>query len=144
MADAPTKAILEALAGALRTITVANGYRTDLGLDVRTERTESGLPAEPRCTVAVTGKAKVPNGQQRPSKGRSVRGVIEFEVPASFTNAMAQVLAAEEDIDRLLTDVYTQMPDALPVEFDETIFLDRPEGFPVIAAEVHWSTGYRR
>ncbi|MBN8261176.1 MAG: hypothetical protein J0L59_02505 [Xanthomonadales bacterium] len=144
MADAPSKAILEALAAALRTITVANGYRTDLGLNVRTERSETGLPAAPRCTVAVTGKVKAPNGQQRPSKGRGIRGVIEFEVPASYADAAAQVLAADEDIDRLLTDVYTQMPDALPVEYDETIFLDRPEGFPVIAAEVHWSTGYRR
>ena len=77
MADAPSKAILEALAAALRTITVANGYRTDLGLNVRTERSETGLPAAPRCTVAVTGKVKAPNGQQRPSKGRGIRGVIE-------------------------------------------------------------------
>lgn len=144
MADSPAKLIIEALADALRTITVANDYNTDLGLSVRTERTEGGIPTAPRCTVAVVNKVKVERGQQRPAKGRSLRGVIEIEVPTSYADAMARVLAADEDIDRLLTDVYTQMPDALPVQFEETIFLDRPEGMPVVAAEIHWTTGYQR
>lgn len=144
MANAPGKLIIEALAAALRTITVANDYNTDLGLNVRTERTEGGIPSTPRCTVAVVSKVKVERGQQRPAKGRALRGVIEIEVPTSYADATARVLDADEDIDRLITDVYTQMPDALPVQFEETIFLDRPEGMPVVAAEIHWTTAYQR
>lgn len=146
MAEQPaaTRAIVAALADALRTITIVNGYRTDLGLAVRTERTETGLPTSPRCTVAIEAKVKVEGGQQRAKTGRQVAGVIEFEVPASFADAMACVLDADDDIDRLLTDLYTQMPDALPVQYEETVILDRPEGMPVVAAQIRWSTAYHR
>ncbi|QDH70847.1 hypothetical protein [Marilutibacter alkalisoli] len=143
MADAPTQAILEALADALRGITTANGYHTDLGLNVRTERTETGIPTAQRCTVAVVNKLRTERGQQRPSRGRALRGVIEIEVPASFTDSMARVLLAEDDVDRRLSE-YHQMPDALPVQYEETVFLDRPEGMPVVAAEIQWTTGYTR
>lgn len=144
MASVPVQEIVDALATALASITVANDYNTDLGLNVRTERTETGIPSTPRCTVGVYQKQRGEGGNSRPGRDRLLRGVIEFEVPASYTNAMAQVLAAEEDIDRLLSDVYTQMPGALPVMYEETVILDRPDGMPVVAAEIHWSTGYRR
>ena len=144
MADAPALDILDALAQALRQILISNQYNTDIGANVRTERTETGIPAVARCTVAVTGKQRGASGTQRPAGARQVRGVIELEVPASYTNAMAEVLKAEQDVDHLLTNVYSQMPSALPVQWEEAIFLDRPEGMPVVAAEIHWSTGYRR
>lgn len=144
MADAPTTAIVEALAQALRTITVANGYRTDLGLNVLTERTQTGVPAAPTCTVSIINKVRSGDGKSRPDNGRGLQGIIEYMLPSSFANATANAYAADDDIDRLLTDVYTQMPGALPVQYEETIFLDKPEGMPVVAAEIHWSTGYRR
>lgn len=144
MAEVPVQAIVSALADALAGITVAGGYNTDLGLNVRTERTETGLPTAPRCTVACTNKMRTEDGgQSRASGSRTLRGVIEFEVPASYANALGAVYAADEDIDRRLRR-YHQMPDALPVQYEETVFLDRPDGMPVVAAEIHWSTGYRR
>lgn len=144
MANTPALDIVEALAEALRGITVASGYHTDLGANVRTERSETGIPSSQRCTVAITSKHRGNSGQQRPGPGRALRGVIEIEVPASYENAMAVALRAEEDVDRLLTDRYSQMPGALPVQWEEAVFLDRPEGIPVVAVEIHWATGFRR
>lgn len=144
MANTPALDIVDALAEALRRITVANGYNTDLGLNVRTERSEAGIPSAQRCTVAITNKMRETSGQNRPGNGRVLRGVIEIEVPASYDTAMAVALRAEEDVDRLLTVTYSQMPDALPVQWEEAVYLDRPEGLPVVAVEIHWSTGFRR
>lgn len=143
MADCIVQKIVDALADVLRGITVVNGYNTDLGADVRTERKEVGIPTAPRCVVSCVGKHRPDNdGQRRPGVGRVLRGVIEFEVPASYANAMSTVYAADDDIDRCLRS-YHQIPAALPVSYEETTFLDRPEGFPVIAAQIHWTTGYR-
>lgn len=143
MADVPVQQIVDALAAALRGVTIANGYNTDLGAAVLTERTQTGLPTAARCTVACTNKMRTESGKNRPAGGRGLRGVIEFELPTSFPNALATVYAADEDIDRCLRE-YHQMPDALPVQYEETVFLDRPEGMPVVAAEIHWSTSYHK
>ena len=142
MASVPVKEIVDTLADALRGITVANGYNTDLGTNVRTERKQGGLPDAPVCTVACTSKVRGEDGKTRPNVGRMIRGVIEFEVPDGYADALAHVYTADEDIDRCLRQ-YHQMPGALPVSYDETIFLDRPEGLPVCAAEIHWSTAYQ-
>lgn len=143
MAEVPVREIVNALADALRSITVANGYNTDLGQVVATERRQTGLPDSLRCTVACVHKARAEGGGGgRPSIGRQVRGVIEIEVPASYENAMDTIYAADEDIDRCLRQ-YHQMPGALPVNYDETVFEDRPEGMPVCGAGIGWSTGYR-
>lgn len=143
MADIPVQMIVDALAQALRGITIANNYNTDLGLNVLTERAQSPIPAEPRATVVVTNKFTSEDGDRRPGNGRGVRGLIEFEVPASYGDAMARVIAADEDVERLLS-IYHQMPNALPVKYDETVFLDRPEGVPAVGAQIYWSTGFRR
>lgn len=142
MADIPVQAIVDALALALRGITKANDYNTDLGLKVLTERDQTVLPTAPRCTVVCHGKQRSEGGKDRPAVGRAIRGVIEFEVPAGYDNALAVVYAADDDIDRMLAQ-YHQMPGALPVRYEETVFLDRPDGMPLVAAEIHWSTAYR-
>lgn len=143
MADAPVRAIVDALAAALRGITVANGYRTDIGAHVHTERTETGIPTVPRVTVVPLGKRKAEDNDRSPSRGRVLEGAIEVSVPASYANAMAMVIDAEDDIDTCLAR-YHQMPNALPVQFEESEFADRPEGLPVVMAGVRWTTGYRR
>lgn len=143
MADAPVRAIVDALSEALRGITVANGYRTDIGEHVHTERTETGIPTVPRVTVIPLGKQWAEDDSRSPSRGRRLEGAIEVSVPASYANAMAMVIDAEEDIDACLSR-YHQMPGALPVQYEEAEFADRPEGLPVVMAGVRWSTGYRR
>lgn len=142
MADkAPVEDIVDALADALRGILQSADYFTDLGRDVLTERSERPAGAL-RCTVAATNKVRSDDGKQRPANGRGVRGVIEIEIPTSYTDAMRTIYRAEEDIDRCLRQ-YHQMPGALPVSYEEAVFLDKPEGLPVCGAEIHWQTGYR-
>lgn len=143
MASVPVQEIVDALAEALRGIRVDAGYNTDLGASVVTERSQTGLPTSERCTVACVSKHGREGSGRRPDGERLIRGVIEFEVPATFANALAHVYRAEEDIDRCLRR-YHQMPGALAVVYDEAVFLDRPEGMPVCVAEIHWSTSYRR
>lgn len=143
MADAPVRAIVDALAEALRGITKANGYRTDMGNHVHTERSESGFPTVERVTVVPLGKKRVDQEDRSPSRGRELEGAIEVTVPSSYANAMALVIDAEEDIDTCLSR-YHQMPDALPVRYEEAEFGDRPEGLPVALVAVRWTTAYRR
>lgn len=142
MADAPIQQIVDALADALRDITIANGYRTDLGTTVETERRQTMLPSALRCSVSCTNKIRAEGGQSRPKVGRDVRGMIEIEVPASMEDAAAQVYAADDDVERCL-QAHSLLPGALPVEYEETVFLDRPEGVPVVAAQIFWRTGFR-
>lgn len=143
MAEARLLLIAQVLQTRLQTITVANGYHTDMGLKVLTERTQSQIPTEPRCTVAVVSKVRSESGSRGGSNEMDVGGVIEFEVPSSYADAMATVYRADADIERAFQD-YLQMPNALPVVLEETVFLDKPDGLPVVAAQIGWRTRYRR
>jgi hypothetical protein len=141
MAETPRpQQIIDALCARLATILTINGYHTNVGLKVQKERVEQGIPTAPRVTVAITSKVREPD---KPKNERLLSGVIEVEVPASYTNAMAHLLQADDDIDVAL-DAYLQMPTALPIAYAETVFLDRPEGLPVVVAQVMWTTRYRR
>ncbi len=137
-----TQQIIDTLATRLREITVANGYQSDIGLNVQTERRETGVPVSPRCTVGLVNKFRPDDGRASTNE-REISGVIEVEFPANFANANAAMLLADDDIDRTF-DEYLQQPAALPVKFTESVYLDRPEGLPVVAVQIGWRTRYRR
>lgn len=140
MADVPrTWQILEAALARLQTITVAGGYRTNAGADVRLEPSADALSA-PRLTLYSVSTVH-PEG--RPPNEREFTMVIEALVPAAFDAAHAQVVKIAEDIEQAL-DRLVLMPNALPLQFQESLFLDRPDGMPVMAAQLMFATGYRR
>lgn len=143
MAKGAVDAIVQALADVLRTITVSNGYHTDLGANVQTEIPSVEAPSSPVTTVWATAKQRAQAGQARPDTGRGVEGVIEFAVPARYDDAMAQIYAAEEDLDRCLSRMHL-MPNALPVQYEDAVFLHRPDGIPAAMVQVRWTTGFRR
>ena len=139
------KAILAQIKAELARVRKSNGFQTDLGASVQDEITSTGIPTAPRCTVAVTGKQRLPAG------GVSVEGVIAFELPATYTAAMSVVYDAADDVERLLNEMGDRMvagaiagSGALVPQFSATVFLDRPDGMPVVAAEVTWTSGYHR
>lgn len=142
MADAPAEAIVQQLAEHLRAITVANGYHLDLGSDVNTEESEARLTA-PRTTVAVTRMTRAEGGERRPGNGRRVEGVIEIAVPVDMDQARVIAYRAEDDVDRCLAQ-HNLLPGALPVQWEEAEFVNRPEGMPVLLVQVHWTTAFRR
>lgn len=142
MDKAPVEDIVDTLADALREIRQDNGYSTDLGAAVNTEWSENSAKAL-RCTVVAREKSRTEGGQNRPATGRFVRGVIAIEVPVTMEHSQQMIYRAEQDVDRCLSK-YFQMPQALPVIYEESIFMEQPEGAPVRVAEIVWSTGYRR
>lgn len=140
------KQIVEQVRSELVRITKDNGFQTDLGAHVSTERASNGIPAKPQCTVAVVAK--------RPAEARggvSVEGIIEFVLPAGYDDALSVVYDGADDVEQLLNEMEerVQVGELMPCGallplYAGTVFLDRPEGMPVVAAEISFTTGYRR
>lgn len=138
--QARTYAILEALAVRLREIKVANEYRTDAGEDVRTEESKTP-PSVPRITL-YSGSRIYPDGAR--SKGeREFTLIVEARIPVSLDNVQALTCAIDEDIEQAL-DQYLQQPLALPLQFEESIILDRPDGLAEQVIQHMYTTRYRR
>lgn len=137
MAETPRKwQILTATEARLKEVTEANGYRTDAGNDVRKEPWRGELEA-PRITL-YCGHAL--RGDQR--NEREFDLIVEVAVPVSMATAQETLVAAEEDIEQAL-DRFLPVG-GTPLEFEESIFLDKPDGLPVMAVQLGYSTRYRR
>lgn len=150
MAEPVTIRVLAALQAELQRITVANGFSSDLGLWVDTERKQSGLPSAPRATVAFFSIQR-PNDGGSPDASRSGEGLIEIMLPGSYGDAMDTIYRATEDVERALDEMAGRLQagsieptGALVPIFMEAVFLDRPEGLPVCSAQITWTTGWRR
>ena len=133
-------AILTAVQARLRTVRRTNGYRTDAGRDVRLEP----APFDPNDTARIT---LYPLTSLHPDDARSAgeRGftfVVEAIVPVSVDNAQQRIIEAIADIEDAL-DGYAQAPLALPLQFHESVLLDRPDGIAAMAAQVLFGTRYR-
>lgn len=139
MAETPrTWAIMLALQARLQQITVAGGYRTDAGADVRLEKSQ--LAAAPRLTIFGGGTAH-PDNTLRNEREFTV--IVEAQVPAELDNAQEQIIAIAEDVEQAL-DAFVAMPNALPLEFHESLVLDQPEGLSAMVVQMMFSTRYRR
>ena len=142
MADTPIPwAILEGVQAHLRTVRRTNSYRTDAGRDVRLEP----APFDPNDAARLT---LYPLTSLHPDAARSAgeRGftfVVEALVPVKPGNAQQRIVETIADIEDAL-DGYTQAPMALPLQFHESVLLDRPDGIAAMAAQVLFGTRYRR
>jgi hypothetical protein len=134
-----TWAIKEALQARLQQILRANNYRTDAGADVRLEKSQ--LPGDaPRITIysgTTAGK-----GRAQPNQ-REFAMVVEATVPVALENAAFLTDAIAEDIEDAL-DGFVAMPNALTLVFEESLYLDCPEGMPVMAVQLMFGTEFRR
>lgn len=141
MADTPrTWAILQALQARLQTIAVAGGYRTDAGLDVRLERTEADVALP---YLVIYSGANVRPDDARTKGEREFTLIVEAHVPTSLFTAHQRVVDITEDIEDALTD-YVPMPAALPLSFEESMFLDSPAGIAEMVSQTMFTTRYRR
>ena len=134
-------AILELVQARLRTVRRANDYRTDAGRDVRLEPAPFDPSDAPRLTL-------YPLTTLYPDDARSVgeRGftfVVEALVPVRIDNAQQRIVETIADIEDAL-DGYAQAPLGLPLQFQESVLLDRPNGLAAMAAQVLFGTRYRR
>ena len=142
MAETPIPwAILELVQTRLRIIRRANDYRTDAGRDVRLEPT----PFDPNDTARLTLyplASMLPDDAQS-SGERGFTFVVEALVPVRLDNAQQRIVDTIADIEDAL-DGYAQTPLALPLQFQESVLLDRPDGIAAMAAQVMFGTRYRR
>ncbi len=134
-------AILELVQTRLRTVRKAGGYRTDAGRDVRVEP----APFDPNDTARLT---LYPLTTLYPDDARSTgeRGytfVVEALVPVKLDNAQQRIVETIADIEDAL-DGFVQAPLALPLQFQESVLLDRPDGVAAMAGQVMFGTRYRR
>ena len=141
MADpAHSYQILTVLQTRLQQISIANGYRTDAGADVRTEESKDAAAA-PRITL-YAGSRVYPDSAR--SKGeREFTLIVEARIPASLDNLQALATAIDEDLEQAL-DQYLQQPLALPLQFEESIILDKPDGLSEMVVQQMYTTRYRR
>ena len=142
MVNAPIPwAILELVQTRLRTVRRANDYRTDAGRDVRLEP----APFDPNDAARIT---LYPLTMLYPEDARSAteRGfsfVVEALVPVKPGDAQQRIVETIADIEDAL-DGFVQAPLALPLQFQESVLLDRPDGVAAMAAQVLFGTRYRR
>ena len=134
-------AILEMVQTRLRTVRKANDFRTDAGRDVRLEP----APFDPNDAVRLT---LYPLTTLHPDDARSAgeRGytfVVEALVPVRLDNAQQRIVETIADIEDAL-DSFVQAPLALPLQFQESVLLDRPDGVAAMAAQLLFGTRYRR
>lgn len=142
MSDTPRPwQILQAAQARLQGISVADGFRTNAGADVRLEPSADALSA-PRLTLYTAAMVK-PNEAPRVSGEREFTLIIEAAVPTAIDNAHQLVIAIAEDIEDRLAGIVL-MPDALPLSFEESLFLDRPDGVAAMVAQLMFSTRFRR
>lgn len=138
---AATWLLLQRIAERLIEIRIDRGYRTDIGTAVVLEPAQHADDAAIGLTLAALGiqrDANKPHGRHR-----LLQGLAEATLPASLTDAHAQAHAIAADIEDALGD-WIPLPNALPVQVEDIVFLDRPEGLPVVAIQVALTIRYRR
>ena len=137
---APTWTLLANVAHRLSDIRVDGGYRTDIGDAVALEpaqHPDDSVEGLTLVALAIQRDANQPHGRHR-----ALSALAEATVPASLTDAHARCHAIAADIEAALTD-WIPLPKALPVQIEDIVFLDRPEGLPVVAVQVALSVRYR-
>jgi hypothetical protein len=125
----------------LRTIRKASGYRTDAGRDVRLEPAPFDPNDAPRLTLYPL--TMILPDDARSASERGFTFVVEALVPVKLDNAQARIVETMADIEDAL-DGFVQAPLALPLQFAESVLLDRPDGVAAMAAQVMFGTRYRR
>ena len=142
MVNAPIPwAILEVVQARLRTVRRANDYRTDAGRDVRLEPAPFDPSDAPRLTLYPLTTLYPDDARSAGERGYTF--VVEALVPVKPGDAQQRIVETIADIEDAL-DGYAQAPLALPLQFQESVLLDRPDGIAAMAAQVLFGTRYRR
>lgn len=138
---APTWTLLQRVAERLAQIRTADSYRTNIGSAVVLEPAQHPEDAAVGLTLASLGIQRDSNKPH--GRHRLLQALAEASIPASLIDAHAQCHAIAADIEDALED-WIPLPNALPVQVEDIVFLDRPEGLPVVAVQVALTIRYRR
>lgn len=146
-----TWTIISALAAQLVTITVANGYLTDVGKNVWT--TDGQRQANPDALGLMIYAESISGAdpaRERPAKpARDFLLSITAAIDTDMDTAQQRIHDVIEDIEVCMAQ-YAQAqfnvppPQQLPMHVTDIGILDRPEGAAFIGCEVHVSARYFR
>ena len=125
------------IADKLAVISVANGYRTDIGQDVVLEALQTDEDDAPRTAVIVRrwSRRELALGQHE----RLVEAVVLVSIGANYANAQGIAGNAVEDVLQALpnpVDVQLHAGVRATYEASDGEILRRPEGMAVIAAAI--------
>jgi len=141
MVESRTWAIITALAAQLATITVANGYLTDVGGNVWT--TDAQRPDTDALGLMIYSESITGAGIDRERPGKPTRDftlLVEAAIGTDLDDAQQQIHALIEDIDTCVA-AYARAQAGKPAEqvtpmrVADIAILDRPEGAAVIAMQ---------
>ena len=145
-----TWSIIQALAVQLATITVANGYLTDVGNNVWTtdnQRTDDDALGLMIYSESITGP-----GLDRERPGKQVRDLglmITAAIGTDIDDAQQQIHSVVEDIDNCML-AYTKAqtavlaPQQVPMHVADIAIIERPEGAAVVVCAVSIVARYFR
>ncbi|MBT2748346.1 MULTISPECIES: hypothetical protein [unclassified Lysobacter] len=133
--------LLEKIASRLADIQESEGYRTNIGATITLEPSQHSDELVTGLTLVSLG---IRRDEAKPQgRHRIMQAVAEATVPSSLEEAHVQAHAIAADIEDAL-DEWIPLPNALPVQVEDIVFLDRPEGLPVVAVQVALTIRYRR
>jgi len=149
MAESRTWSLILALQARLQAITQANGYLTDVGLNVWT--TDHQRPSSDALGLMIYSESIVGAGQDRERPGKPLRNfgmLIEAETSTALDDAQPSIHAVIEDVDACLQayarDPRAWQPGVTAMLVDDIAILDRPEGAATIAMQARITARYFR
>lgn len=150
MASSRSMTIINALAAQLATITIANGYNTDIGNDVWI--TEAQRPSDDALGLMIFSESILGPGldNERPAKPvRDFSMLIEAAIGADLDDAQQQIHAIIEDIEACMqayakTQATTPGLQVTPMHVADIAILDRPEGVDFIGMQARVVARYFR
>jgi hypothetical protein len=148
---------LQAIAASLQKIRTPT-YWSDLGATVSLEKTQSaadGSLEEITLYSSALSRPEEAQNQNAAIKTREFEFIIEVTAPIKMSNG---VVPAHERIHQLIEDIERALevdedgnaasvastPGAIPAQFREVVFADRPAGLQAIVAQYIMAGKYRR
>jgi hypothetical protein len=151
MAESRSWAIITALATQLATITVANGYNTDVGNNVWT--TDAQRPSEDALGLMIYSESITGGGIDSALPGKPVREftlLIEAAIGTDQDTAQQQIHNVIEDVETCMKAyakaqaMRPELKQVTPMAVVDIAILDRPEGAAVIAMQARVVARYFR
>lgn len=145
-----TWAIVTALAAQLATITIANGYLTDVGNNVWT--TDNQRPSEDALGLAIYSESITGPGLDKERPGKPVRDLtllVEAAIDADLDSTQSQIHDIIEDIEvcmkqYALAQQSMPPPQQTPMHVADIAILNRPEGAAFIGVQARIVSRYFR
>jgi hypothetical protein len=142
--------VITDLATQLGTITRANGYLTDIGLNVWT--TDHQRPSDDALGLMIySGEITGPGiDHERPRKPvRDIHLIVEADIGTELDDAQERIHSVVEDVE-VCMEAYARdktlnpATQATPLHVEQITVLDRPEGAAVVVMQAHIKGRYFR